>query len=161
MAGTVLKRLSQASFALACVALGVILLAYLVEIAARYGFNRPTTWSVDLVSYGLAALIFLAMPEITRGSGHVAITSLIERLPPARQEALARLLSACGAALCAIAAWIAADAALGQWRSGIETVAAFAIPKWWLTALAAYGFALSAANFALLTRSAARAGVEI
>ncbi len=161
MVEAALARLTRASFALACTALVVILGAYVIEVVARYGFGRPTTWSADLVNYALCASIFLAMPEITRNSGHVAITSLIEKLKPGHQARLARLLALAGALLCAVAAYVAVAAALGQAANGIETVAAFAIPKWWLTALVAYGFALSALAFLLLTRRATRAGVEI
>jgi TRAP-type C4-dicarboxylate transport system permease small subunit len=158
---TSLLRLSKASFALACVALVVILGSYIIEVVARYGLGKPTVWSADLVNYALCAAIFLAMPEITRSAGHVAITSLIEKLSAQKQASLARGLSFCGALLCALTAWIAGVAALSQMEGGIETVAAFAIPKWWLTALVAYGFGLSALHFVTLTFRATRTGVEI
>jgi TRAP-type C4-dicarboxylate transport system permease small subunit len=158
---TGLLRLSKASFALACVALVVILGSYIVEVVARYGLGKPTVWSADLVNYALCASIFLAMPEITRSAGHVAITSLIEKLSAPNQSLLARGLSLCGASLCALTAWIAGSAALFQAQGGIETVAAFAIPKWWLTGLVAYGFGLSALHFVTLSFQATRTGVEI
>lgn len=156
-----LVRLSRVSFALACAALVVILGSYIVEVVARYGLGRPTTWSADLVNYALCATIFLAMPEITRNAGHVAITSLIEKLSPEHQQWLARGLAFCGALLCALTTWIAGGAALGQAQGGIETVAAFTIPKWWLTGLVTYGFGLSALHFITLTFRATRTGVEI
>lgn len=156
-----LARLTRASFALACLALVVILSAYVIEVVARYGLGRPTTWSADLVNYALCAAIFLALPEITRGSGHVAITSMIEKLSGEDQRRLARVLAFVGAVLCGLAAYIAVVAALSQAAAGIETVAAFTIPKWWLTALVAYGFGLSALAFLMLTQRATRAGVEM
>jgi len=156
-----LARLTRMSFALAGIALIAILCAYIIEVIARYGFGKPTLWSADLVNYALCASIFLAMPEITRTSGHVAITSMIEKLSSNNQIRLARLLSLVGAFLCALVTHIAVSTAISQARTGIETVAAFAIPKWWLTMLVAYGFALSALAFLLLTWRATRAGVEI
>lgn len=158
---TALLRLSKASFALACAALVVILCSYIIEVVARYGLGKPTVWSTDLVNYALCASIFLAMPEITRSAGHVAITSLIEKLSATNQSLLARGLCFCGGLLCALTVWIAGGAALVQAQGGIETVAAFAIPKWWLTALVAYGFGLSALHFVTLTFRATRTGVEI
>lgn len=158
---TALARLTRASFVLACAALVAILCAYVTEVIARYGLGRPTLWSADLVNYALCASIFLAMPEITRTSGHVAITSMIEKLSGNHQMRLARVLALAGAVLCGLTAFIAVSSALSQAATGIETVAAFAIPKWWLTALVAYGFALSALAFLLLTRRATRTGVEI
>lgn len=158
---TALARLTRLSFALAGVALVTLLGAYVVEVVARYGFGRPTLWSSDLVNYALCALIFLAMPEITRTSGHVAITSMIEKLSGHSQIRLARLLSFAGAVLCAVVTAIAVSAALAQAETGIETVAAFAIPKWWLTMLVAYGFGLSALAFGVLTFGATRTGQEM
>jgi TRAP-type C4-dicarboxylate transport system permease small subunit len=156
-----LARLTRLSFGVAGAALVAILAAYVVEVIARYGFGRPTLWSVDLVSYALCTTIFLAMPEITRTSGHVAITSMVEKLSGRNEARLARLISLVGAMLCGLVAYIAVLSAFTQAQSGIETVAALAIPKWWLTALVAYGFALSALAFAMLTWRATRAGVEM
>jgi C4-dicarboxylate transporter, DctQ subunit len=156
-----LARLTRLSFALAGVALVTILCAYVIEVIARYGFGRPTLWSSDLVNYALCASIFLAMPEITRTSGHVAITSMIEKLSGPNQIRLARLLSLTGSVLCGLVTFIAVSAASSQAQTGVETVAAFAIPKWWLTMIVAYGFGLSALAFTVLTWRATRAGVEI
>ena len=44
----------------------------------------------------------------------------------------------------AVAAVLFVQVALQQARQGVETIAAFAIPKWWLSALVVYGAADSA-----------------
>lgn len=156
-----LAHVTRLSFALACLALLTILAAYVIEVVARYGFGKPTLWSSDLVNYALCASVFLAMPEITRNSGHVAITSLVEKLSTANQALLARVMSFGGAVLCGLSAYVAVTAAIGQAQAGIETVAAFAIPKWWLTGIVAFGFGLSALCFLVLSGRALRAGIEM
>lgn len=143
MLGRAHDTLTRAGFVLACAALAIILAAYNLEVIARYFVGQPTIWSADTIAYALCASIFLAFPDVTRRAGHVAITSLIERLSSANLRRLTRAISIIGAALCALAAWICGAEAREQFNTGIETVAAFAIPKGWLTGVIAYGFASS------------------
>jgi C4-dicarboxylate transporter, DctQ subunit len=156
-------RLGRAAFVLACIALVVLLLAYVVEVIARYGFGAPTRWSSDLVQYALCVCMALALPVVTREGGHVAITSLLERVSPANQAIAARAIAAIAAATLIYAGFLCAQVALTQAREGIETVAAFAIPKSWLTALVAYGFIDSALHLVRQTFGfdVARAGHEM
>lgn len=147
MPSRLLAVLTTALFTLACLALVVMLGAYLAEVVLRYAFNAPTRWSSDVVAYALCTSVALALPTVTRDNGHVAITSLIERLSPARQQVAFRALAWVSAATCAAAALLLLSQAQAQWRDGIETVAAFAIPKWWLSALIALGFSGAASHF--------------
>jgi len=133
--------LTQAAFGLACAALLVLLGAYLFEVTARYAFNAPTRWSSDLVQYALCATVALALPAVTRDSGHVAITALLDKLSPPRQALAARAIQALGFLVTAATAAGFAQIAATQAAQGIETVAAFAIPKWWLSAMVTFGFA--------------------
>lgn len=138
------ERVTACAFVLACAALVLMLGAYLTEVVARYGLNSPTRWSSDLVQYLLAATTALALPQVTRDGGHVAITSFIEKLPSALRARAARLLVWTGALVLASAAALFVQVALQQAQQGVETIAAFAIPKWWLSALLVYGMTDSA-----------------
>ena len=156
-------RISQAAFVLACAALLVLLGAYLYEVIARYGFSAPTRWSSDLVQYALCASVCLALPVVTRDGGHVAITSFLEKLPPLPLARATQAIQWLGVLALWSAAAVFTSVALSQWRQGIETVAAYAIPKWWLTALVVFG--LFAAGGHLLRQAcgidAAQAGHEM
>ncbi|WP_374668037.1 TRAP transporter small permease [Ramlibacter sp.] len=134
-------------FGLACAALVAMLAAYVTEVVLRYCFNAPTRWSSDAVSYAMLVCIAFALPAVTRDNGHVAITSLVERLSPALRAQAYRLLAWLSALACLAAAALLASQGVAQWRDGIETVAAFAIPKWWLSAAAALGFAGAATQY--------------
>ncbi len=136
--------LSLLAFRAACLALFVLTGGYLVEVVARYAFNAPTSWSSDLVQYMLCISIALALPLVTRDGGHVAITSFIEKLSAQRQVLVARWIQALGAVSLGVTAWVFAAVARDQAQQGIETVAAFAVPKWWLTALVGLGLCSAA-----------------
>jgi C4-dicarboxylate transporter, DctQ subunit len=144
---TLLSTLTRALFVLACVALVLMLGAYVIEVALRYLFNAPTRWSSDVVSYAMLVSVVFALPAVTRDGGHVAITSLVERLAPARRALAFRALAWVSAAVCAAAVALLGQQAYLQWQGGIDTVAAIAIPKWWLSAAVALGLAGAAAHF--------------
>ena len=132
-------RFTAAEFALACAALAVLLGAYLFEVVSRYGFDVPTRWSSDLVQYMLCVCIALALPLVTRDGGHVAITSFLEKLQSASQARVTRGIAWLGVVALGVTTLLFAQVALDQARQGIETVAAFAIPKWWLTGVVTLG----------------------
>lgn len=144
---TLLDRLTQGSALLAAAALAVIVLAYSTEIAARYLFNAPTEWAHDLVSYLLAAVVFLAAPDLARVRGHVAISFLVEGLKGRARGLAQRALAALAAAATAAAGAIVAGEALRQLERGIVTIAVHPIPKWWITGVIAYGLLLMALQF--------------
>lgn len=139
--------LTRALFALACAALALMLFGYVAEVMLRYFFNAPTRWSSDVVSYALLVCVAFALPAVTRDGGHVAITSLVERLSAPRQQLAFRALAWASAAACGAATTLLASQGLAQWRGGIDTVAALAIPKSWLSAAIALGFAGAAGHF--------------
>ena len=132
-------RFTSAEFVAAGVALAVLLGSYLFEVVSRYGFNAPTRWSSDMVQYALCVCVAMALPMVTRESGHVAITSFLEKLRPTRQALATRAIVWLGAAALIGTTLIFMEVALEQARLGVETVAALAIPKWWLTAVVGVG----------------------
>ena len=142
-----LDAATRGLFALACAALVTILFGYVAEVVLRYLFNAPTRWSSDVVSYALAVSVALALPAVTRDAGHVAITSLVDRLPARGRAWCNRALAMASALACGVAAALLAMEGLVQWRNGIETVAALPIPKWWLSGVAALGLGGAAAQF--------------
>ena len=132
-------RFTSAEFLTAGVALAVMLGSYLYEVVSRYGFDVPTRWSSDVVQYTLCVCVAMALPTVTRESGHVAITSFLEKLRPERQALATRAIVWLGAATLAGTTMIFMQVAVEQARQGVETVAALAIPKWWLTGVVAVG----------------------
>jgi TRAP-type C4-dicarboxylate transport system permease small subunit len=156
-------RLAECAFFLACVALLALLGAYLSEVTARYFFNAPTRWASDIVGYALSWATSLALPLVTREGGHVAITSVIEKLSPQRLHETTRLIAWASAVTLLGTAVLFIRIAVDQHAQGIETVAAVAIPKWWLTSAAAYGIADSGLHLLRqgLGLESARAGHEL
>jgi C4-dicarboxylate transporter DctQ subunit len=146
-------RLTTFSFGAAMLALAIIAISFCYEVVARYFFNAPTVWASPFASYGLCASIFLAMPELTRNSSHIALNFLDDFLSRDRALTVRRIIQVIAAVTCAIAAWITGQAAWSDFTFGITTNTYFPIPKWWLSAIVPYGMASSAIYF---LRQAAR-----
>lgn len=143
-------------FALAGAALMAIVALYVFEVVMRYAFTAPTTWSGEAVQYALAVLLFFGLPEVTRRGAHVAIEIVPETLPPRAARVLGRINAALGAGACAVAGWIVTGEAVSQAERGLMTNAANPIPRWWITAVIALGFASAALHF--LRAASARDG---
>ena len=138
---------------LASAALAAMAGLYLYEVAARYLFGAPTIWSAEAVGYALAAVIFAALPQVTRARAHVAVDILPTSLAPRAGRALARLTDAAAALAAAGAGAIVAREAWRQFERGLTSSGAVGLPRWPVTALIALGLLLAAAH---LARHAAR-----
>jgi TRAP-type C4-dicarboxylate transport system permease small subunit len=139
--------LTSASFAGSAAVLAAVAVSFCYEVTARYLFAAPTSWANAFVSYLLCATIFLAIPELTRRRAHVAITLLLDRLPPARALLLNRTIRAACALACLLGTWISANATFDQFSQGIETISTYPIPKWWVSILIPYGMLSSGLYF--------------
>lgn len=158
-------RLTALSFQIAIACLGIIAVVYCYEVVLRYAFNAPTTWANPLVSYLLCALIFLAMPEMTRTSAHISINLLTDAVPEGVANVLAQVIRVVGVAACLVGAWITAGETGAQFIGGIWTISYFPVPKWTVSIFIPYGF-LSAGLYFLRqlfgdSASAGGKGVEI
>ena len=133
-------------FAAALSALGLISIvaSYVYEVVTRYFFNSPTAWASDYVAYALAASIFLALPQVTKERGHVAVTILVDLLPTSIARLVHAIVCLIGFLCLSLAAWISFQENMRQFTKGIETLAIVPIPQWWVSGFITFGLALSA-----------------
>lgn len=117
------------------------------EVGLRYFLNAPTHWIYDTVNYLFCAIIFLAVPELTRMKGHIAITLILETVGPGMSRRMQVVISLMAAVVCGVASYMAGVEAGKQFMRGILTLGTFAVPKWWISAFIVYGLALSSLQF--------------
>jgi C4-dicarboxylate transporter DctQ subunit len=116
---------------------------YCMEVVFRYFLNSPTRWSLEVVTYLMLAVTFLAIPHAVRAGMHIAVT-LVADLYPSQAARLAVALNGIGFALCAFLAYVSLGQNLAQYAGSIETIGNLVFPKWWLSAFITFGFANSA-----------------
>jgi len=144
---SILDHLTRLCLWLSGVALASMLSLVINEVFMRYFFNRPTTWSSDVNQWLFALATMLALPEVTRVKGNVAITILLERMSRNKRAVMGRILAIAGFIACMVAFYISGCETLRQFNSGILTTWVNPIPKWWISLVIPFGFFLSGVQF--------------
>jgi C4-dicarboxylate transporter DctQ subunit len=140
-------RVTAIGFAGAALSVAIIIVSFWYEVVARYFLAAPTVWAYAVASYALCPMIFLAMPEMTRRGAHIVIEYLAEGLPAKYRRPLAWTVVLVTALVSLTGAWITGAETWRQYDQNIETVLAFAIPKWWVSIFVPYGLLSSAIYF--------------
>jgi TRAP-type C4-dicarboxylate transport system permease small subunit len=126
--------------ALGLCAMGVL---YCMEVVFRYFLNAPTRWSLEVITWLMLIVTFLAIPHAVRAGTHIAVTLLAD-LYPRHARRILSAMNLIGVVLCAFIAYVSLNENIDQYRGSIETIGNLPIPKWWLTVFITYGFANSA-----------------
>lgn len=145
--GRFLDLLTKISYHISGLALAGILCLVVNEVFMRYFFNAPTTWAGDMNQWLFALATMLALPEITRVKGNVAITIILERMPQGRREIHEMILSIISALACLLAVYISGHEVMRQFSMGITTNWIYPVPKWWVSGAIPVGFFLSSLQF--------------
>lgn len=143
MPQTIMKfhdRTTKIGFYLGCVSLAGIVLCFWIEVIARYFLNSPTLWSGSMIAYLLCISIGLAMPELARSKGHIAITIFTDSLKPTARFNLHKLINLISLCICAVAAYIMVDENIRQINNNITTTLGLIIPKYWISVFISYAF---------------------
>ncbi len=140
-------RVTVAGFAVAAALVGAIAAAFCYEVVARYFLSAPTAWTYDVGCYLLAAVIFLAMPEMTRRGAHIHVGLIFDHLGARGARALRLVIGVLAVAACLSAAWFTGSETWRQFDQDVWTLSALPIPKWWVSILIPYGMLSSALHF--------------
>lgn len=117
-----------------------IVALFVFEIFMRYTLNSPTRFSSDFIAFMMPAMIFLALPEVTRRNQHIAITSLIDSLKPTALHIWRRVIALIAAVVSLLIGYIMTLATLKQFNGNIMTNTVIQIPKWAVTTPIALSF---------------------
>jgi TRAP-type C4-dicarboxylate transport system permease small subunit len=122
---------------------------YCMEVVFRYFLNSPTRWSLEVITWLMLIITFLAIPHAVRAGMHIAVTLLTD-LYPVHAKRILLAMNLIGIVLCCFIATISFNENVDQYRGSIETIGNIPIPKWWLSVFITYGFANSALWYARL-----------
>lgn len=147
-----LDGVTRTCTAISGVLLLLIMSMYVLEVVLRYVFNTPTVWSIDTISFALAAMISMATPELARQNMHISITLVPESIRDAhKRDAYGRVLAFISAAVIGYVVYVSSMETYKLFDQGILTVGTFVIPKWWVAAFIPVGLFLTAAQYLRLT----------
>ena len=130
---------TRLTFWMAAAAVAYLTVVTAVEVGARYLFRAPSGWAPDTTAVSFAFIAFLAAPEVTRQSGHAAMTFIVERSTPVVASLLRRLSLALSILVCLLLAWYGLMESARQIQGNITMIAVLPIPKWIVTLSIVYG----------------------
>ena len=93
-----------------------------VLVLLRYGFNSSIDWADDIGRLLFVTSVFLAVPIAVKHNAHISIGLLVDHLPPAVQNGLARFVALLSAGMMGLISWFTIQVAAGQWREMLPTV---------------------------------------
>ena len=67
-------------------ALAFLVALTVVDVVGRYALSAPAPGATEMTEFGLAALVFAALPAVTWRGGHVAVDLLDRFVPPAKRR---------------------------------------------------------------------------
>lgn len=147
-----LDGLTHICYAFSGIFLLLIMTMYVMEVFLRYGFNAPTTWSIDLISFALAAMISMATPELARNNSHISITLVPDCISnPQTRDRYGRILTFISAAIIGYVVYVSGMETYKLFDKGILTVGTYVVPKWWVAVFIPFGLFLTAAQYLRLT----------
>jgi len=111
-----------------CLVLLLILVFH--EVIARYLFNSPTLYSVELSEYLLILLAFIAAGWVLQEDKHVRMQSLVHLLPEKVQHLLACLTSFIVLLFCGVLTWYGFKAAYIAWHGEYHSSSLLNMPMW-------------------------------
>jgi len=147
-----LDALTHFCYVMSGLLLLMIATMYLMEVFLRYAINAPTTWSIDMISYTLCAMVSMAAPELARNNMHISITLVPEAISnPDKRRNYVRILTCLSAIVIAYVAYVTAGEVYKLFERNILTVGAFMVPKWWIAVFIPIGLLLTSAQYVRLT----------
>lgn len=154
--------LTRATFLLACLGTAYLTAVTALEVLQRYFLRSPSAWTADTAALAFAAIVFLAMPQVTRARGHVSMTFLLDTLGPAARRAAEAAIGLVAAAICLLCGLRGLQDLLRHADQGVMIIAVTPIPRWWVTAAIAYGLLSMGTHFLRqgLASAAGRRGGE-
>lgn len=142
-----LDKLTHRAFVLSASLLISITAIYCFEIVGRYFFNSPSIWAQDTITYFLAAMISLAIPEVARTRSHIAISVIPNMLNLTREKQLGRVLALLAGLIALLVAYVTGNETFKLYTANIQTLGTVAVPKWWISAFIPTGFLLLALQY--------------
>ena len=115
---------------LGALALGILPAIVFYDVIARYVFNAPSIWVVEVSTYLLQLMVFLPMGMLVSSNSHVRSTLLTDRLPGFMQRALQRISLAITAIYAAFVLWFGWNFIAHSWKQEQVSATLLAVPLW-------------------------------
>lgn len=93
-----------------------------IDVVGRYLLNAPLSGAFEMTELLLGALVFVALPLVSRAGAHVEVDLLVHALPPGLQRSTGLLAAAVSALVLCWFAWTLFGLMINQWHEGARSV---------------------------------------
>ena len=100
------------------------------EVVARYLFNAPTTWILDVSIYLTMWATFLAVGHTLRAGAHIRMDLYVRRLAPRARRATDAVVAVLALAFSALLTWQGLQSIVDAVRLGEVTLSTIRVPLW-------------------------------
>ncbi|EWY38610.1 hypothetical protein N825_12425 [Skermanella stibiiresistens SB22] len=111
------------------------------QVVGRYVFDSAPGWSEELSRYLMIWVTMIGCAGVLRRGGHMSVTALLDRLPPAAASVLLWVRDICLVATLALLTWYGAQLST---MMGAQQTATLGISKGWIYAAIPVGATLTA-----------------
>ena len=137
-----IKALSWLGGLVAALALAVLSISVIWEVIARGVFRSPTIWSMEISTYGIAAICFLGLGWVLRQGRHLEIDLVVARLSERLRQRIGIATDAFCVAFCALLVWYGVNFVDVSYIIGSVSVSELRVPQWIPQLTLPIGFAL-------------------
>ncbi|ATG48242.1 TRAP transporter small permease [Celeribacter ethanolicus] len=116
------KRIENGLMGLAAFLLLALMAVTGIDVIGRYLFNAPLSGAFELTELLLGALVFVALPLVSRAGAHVEVDLLVSVVPRAVSRVMGRMAAIVSAVVLAFFAWRLAVLGITQVTDGARSV---------------------------------------
>jgi TRAP-type C4-dicarboxylate transport system permease small subunit len=133
---------------LAGMMLVALVLIVSVEIGARYFFQYPLVWTVEVCEYLLFSMAFFGAPWLLKVGGHVNIDIFIGQFGEKAQQVMNLFSTVAGGFVSGIIVWTALKVSIDSYKTGVLLTKTISIPQYPFMLLIAFGYLCLLLEFA-------------
>ena len=137
-----ITTINRALFKAAVWIMAVVVPVMLYEVIARYLFNAPTTWGMELAVLLFGPYFLLGGPYLLHLKGHVALDVVRQRLSPIWQRRMDLVNYPVIVIFCAILLYFSVPSAWSSWEYKETSFSAWNPPVWPIKAFVPLALAL-------------------
>lgn len=141
-------RLSGALMVVSTIALALMALNIIIDVAGRAVWNTPVTGTLELTAtWWMPALVLLAFGFTERKQEHIKVTLLVEALPHRMRQIVEGSLSLVSILLLALLTFHTFSNAIYSWGISLSTSGTLILPIWPMKFVAALGLTILLLQF--------------
>lgn len=141
--GRVIDAIDTALLAIGCVMLFALMMVVVSDVSLRYLFNRPLTWSFEIISsYLMPGLFFLAASHTLKSNAHVCVDILHNYVGRKTRYVFEALGSTLAAPIFGLATVVSAQNTWQDLQSGAASSSGMELPTWSISLMLPLGFGM-------------------